>query len=59
MSKGYTITDKRGVEEPKEVCRCCGSTEVHTKQYNKPTMECIIYYRKQINKLEDLMRSRQ
>jgi len=34
-----------------EVCRCCGSNDVHTREYNKPTMECIEYLRKQISDL--------
>ena len=29
-----------------EVCRVCGSKEVHTQKYNKPTMKCIEFLRK-------------
>jgi len=54
--KGYTINDRRGLnkgqEEPNEVCRVCGSQEVHSKEYGKPTMECIEYLRKRIVDLE-------
>ena len=49
--KKYTVIDKRRLnnpdyeEEPTEVCRVCGSPEVHTREYNKPTMKCIEYLR--------------
>ena len=50
--KPYTITDRRGMESgqehPEEVCRVCGSKVVHSKQYGKPTMECIKYLKDQI-----------
>jgi len=53
---GYTITDKRGVEPPKEPCRVCGAPiekkGEHSKQYNKPTMDCIKYLRSKITELE-------
>jgi hypothetical protein len=44
----FTVIDKRGlgVFKPKEVCRVCGSTDVHSTQYNKPTMDCIHYLKK-------------
>jgi hypothetical protein len=48
----YTVNDKRGKEPPKENCRVCGSTEVHSKEYNKPTMDCIKYLRSKIAELE-------
>ncbi len=45
--KPYTITDKRGMNEgqehPEEICRVCGSQVVHSKEYGKPTMDCIKY----------------
>jgi hypothetical protein len=45
--KPYTITDRRGLNEgqehPEEVCRVCGAQVVHSKEYGKPTMECIIF----------------
>jgi len=52
MTKSYTINDKRGKEEPKEVCRVCGSSTAHSKEYNKPTMDCIKHLRGRIQKLE-------
>ena len=33
-----------------EVCRVCGCRDVHTKLYNKPTMDCISYLREEINR---------
>ena len=48
----YKVVDKRGKEPEKEVCRVCGSTTVHSKDYNKPTMECINYLRSKIQSLE-------
>ena len=54
--KGYTVTDRRGMESgqehPEEVCRVCGSKEVHSKQYGKPTMECINFLQTRIQSLE-------
>jgi hypothetical protein len=55
--KPYTITDKRGLEKgqetPNEVCRVCGSQEVHSKKYGKPTMECIKYLKNQVSELQE------
>ncbi len=48
VKKPYTIIDRRFEKKPKEVCRVCGAEEVHTKQYNQPTMKCIEYLRLQI-----------
>jgi hypothetical protein len=50
---GFTIRDRRGKDgdEPKEVCRVCGSKVVHSREYNHPTMECIQYLRKVISTL--------
>lgn len=31
--------------KPREVCRVCGSKEVHTQQYNNATMACVAYLR--------------
>jgi hypothetical protein len=45
---GYTVIDKRGEnkdKKPPEVCRVCGSLVVHTKDYNKPSMDCIKFLR--------------
>ncbi len=54
--KPYTITDRRGMKEGQEhsdeVCRVCGSKEVHSKQYGKPTTECITFLKNQIVLLE-------
>jgi hypothetical protein len=49
----HTVIDRRRlsedyVEPPSEVCRICGSTTVHTREYNKPTMDCINYLRSKI-----------
>ena len=50
-NKNYTITDRRGLgngqERLGEICRVCGSKEVHSKNYNTPTMECIKYLQDQ------------
>jgi hypothetical protein len=48
------INDRRSwspdyVPEPKEACRVCGSSDVHSTQYSKPTMGCIEYLRKEIS----------
>lgn len=37
------------VPEPKEACRVCGAEEVHSTEYNKPTMKCIEQLRSEIN----------
>jgi len=42
----WTVTDRRGKETPKPVCRVCGSYDEHSTEYNKPTMACIEYLRK-------------
>jgi hypothetical protein len=41
----YTVNDRRGQEKPTEVCRVCGSKDTHSREYNKPTMDCIKYLR--------------
>jgi len=46
------INDKRGKEEPKEVCRCCGSEQVHTREYNNHIKKCVEYLRKRVSELE-------
>jgi len=52
--KPYTVTDRRGKEEPTEVCRVCGSPEVHSRGYNFPTMKCIEFLRSKIDtRLDD------
>ncbi|MFA5071117.1 MAG: hypothetical protein WC511_01980 [Candidatus Pacearchaeota archaeon] len=51
----YTINDRRhnsAKKEATEACRVCGSSEVHTREYNKPTMLCIGYLRQTISDLE-------
>lgn len=52
MAEGYTVTDRRGEEKPQEVCRVCGSKEVHSKTYNNPTMGCIEYLRAKLKERE-------
>ena len=49
----YTVSDRRGVEPQKEVCRVCGSVECHTAHYNSPTMKCIEYLRSKISEIEE------
>lgn len=51
--KGFKVIDRRGKEEPKEVCRVCGAPECHSKQYGQPTMDCIKYLRTQNGMLEN------
>lgn len=46
---GYTIIDKRGAEPLRLLCRVCGSSVEHSKDYNKPTMACINWLKDQIN----------
>lgn len=41
--QGIMVNDKRGEDKPQEACRVCGSQEVHSMEYNKPTMDCIEY----------------
>lgn len=41
----YTVNDRRGTRPVDEVCRVCGSEEVHTTNYNQPTMACVAYLR--------------
>lgn len=53
MSEGFTVNDRRGVEEPKEVCRVCGSPTAHSKDYGKPTMGCIEYLREIIKNINN------
>ena len=64
----FKVIDKRGQEELKEVCRVCGSSDVHSKRYNfcrvcgssdvhskrynLPTMDCIKYLRSIISDLK-------
>jgi hypothetical protein len=48
------IIDRRGGKNPKptEACRVCGSKEVHTREYNQPTKECMQYMLAEIRRLE-------
>lgn len=52
----YKVNDRRGQnhEQPGERCRVCGSADVHTDQYNKPTMGCIEYLRGLAQKAETI-----
>lgn len=52
-TKGYAVRDRRGGkdQEPKEACRVCGSSEVHTRDYNQPTMKCIEHLRDKCSEL--------
>jgi hypothetical protein len=51
--EGYKINDRRGEDRtPTEPCRVCGAPGAHTREYNKPTMECIHYLRGRIIELE-------
>lgn len=47
QQQGYTVHDRRfkKEEEPQEVCRVCGSPQVHSREYNHPTMGCIEFLR--------------
>ena len=48
MADGYIFNDRRGHEPPKEACVVCGCTdEVHSSEYNTPTMKCIEFLRKE------------
>jgi hypothetical protein len=47
VPEGYTVNDRRGQEKIMEVCRVCGSKDIHTTLYNQPTMGCIEFLRKQ------------
>lgn len=50
----YTVNDRRGEsKEPLELpCRVCGSPTEHSKDYNKPTMDCIKYLRDKVSALQ-------
>ena len=44
--EGFVVRDLRGVENKDgDVCRVCGSIDVHTRVYNQPTMDCVKYFR--------------
>jgi hypothetical protein len=50
---GYIVNDKRGEEDANvEVCRVCASKDVHTRDYNKPTMACVNHLWERIRELE-------
>lgn len=56
MGQGFTVNDRRGsaaedTPASDEVCRICGSTEVHSREYNKPTMACVEFFRARIQVL--------
>lgn len=46
---------KKEAEEVAEVCRVCGSKKVHSRTYEKPTMECIQFLRVENTKLENAL----
>ena len=48
----YKVNDKRGKEPVQEPCRVYGAPVTHSRDYNKPTMECIKYLRGRIAELE-------
>ena len=50
----YITTDRRrnSKEYSGEVCRVCGSRDIHSREYGKPTMECIEHLRECINDLQ-------
>lgn len=52
--KAYTVRDRRGGQHPEtaEACRVCGSAQVHTREYSKPTMDCIEFLRSQVSGLD-------
>lgn len=39
------VTDRRGQEPVGEACRVCGAPECHSREYNRPTMQCVEYLR--------------
>lgn len=49
----YTITDRRGGQNPREVCRVCGAGECHTVEYGRPTMQCVQFLRDEIEGLRN------
>lgn len=54
--EGFVVRDLRGVEnKPGEVCRVCGSVNIHSRTYDAPTMDCIKYYRTQLALVEKIM----
>lgn len=40
-----------------EVCRVCGSRDVHSRDYDKPTMDCINYLKDEIKQRADTEQS--
>lgn len=48
----YKVNDRRGREAVGEPCRVCGCPIEHSKEYGKPTMNCIIYLRESRGYLE-------
>jgi formate dehydrogenase maturation protein FdhE len=44
---------KEEIAETSEVCRVCGSKDVHSTVYDKPTMGCIHFFRVEVQKLEN------
>ena len=50
----YTVNDRRGTgSRTVEVCRFCGSPNVHTREYDKPTAECAKYLRQKLHDVEN------
>lgn len=56
--RDFTVRDFRGQKKLLKVCRVCGSSKVHSKQYNNPTMECIAYLREIIKTQQNKRRKR-
>lgn len=49
------IKDNRSQFQSKstEACRVCGCSLVHSREYQKPTMDCIRFLRDKIEVLQD------
>lgn len=50
---------KKEIEEVAEVCRVCGSKDVHSTVYDNPTMKCIHFMRVEMQKLQNGLTSLQ
>lgn len=49
----YTVHDRRGQSPAREACRVCGAGVVHSREYGKPTMECIQFLNGTITLLQE------
>lgn len=60
MSEGFTVIDRRGVEEPERkkeegfACRVCGSV-AHSREYNAPSMECVTELRNELAEADKVL----